>query len=44
MSTIEKTTARRPYALPNDAGVTDLWLPFVTGVSRTLDQGLGRAD
>jgi mannose-6-phosphate isomerase-like protein (cupin superfamily) len=34
MSTIEKTTARQPYALPNDAGVTDFWLPFVPGVSR----------
>ena len=34
MSTIEDTTARRPYALPSNAGVTDFWLPFVTGVSR----------
>ena len=34
MSTIEKTTARQPYALSNDAGVTDFWLPFVAGVSR----------
>ena len=34
MRTIEKTTARQPYALPNDTGVTDFWLPFVPGVSR----------
>ena len=34
MSTIDETTAHRPYALPDDAGVTDFWLPFVTGVSR----------
>ena len=34
MSTIEETTARQPYALPKDGGVTDFWLPFVTGVSR----------
>jgi mannose-6-phosphate isomerase-like protein (cupin superfamily) len=33
MSTIEKTT-RQPYALTNDDGITDFWLPFVAGVSR----------
>jgi mannose-6-phosphate isomerase-like protein (cupin superfamily) len=34
MSTIEETTAHKPYTLPYDGGVTDFWLPFVPGVSR----------
>jgi mannose-6-phosphate isomerase-like protein (cupin superfamily) len=34
MTTAEKPTARQTYALPNDTGVTDFWLPFVPGVSR----------
>ena len=34
MSTIEETTARQPYALPDGGGLTDFWLPFVPGVSR----------
>ena len=34
MSTIEETTARQPYALPDGGGITDFWLPFVRGVSR----------
>jgi len=35
MTTIdEPITARQPYGLRSDSGVTDFWLPFVPGVSR----------
>ena len=34
MSITETAAGRSPYAVPEGTGVSDFWLPFVTGVSR----------